>query len=174
VLKKGRAIMRDKGSNKTRANIRNKVRERAKARRAPGLLPSNAEVKAKAVLIREFLGSELLSHYPEIDRNIEDSIRFNPVARVCEHMRQSRGLSLKEAAAALKVPQYRLRAIEAGTMPHIEAGILLRYLEFLKIMDWFELWKSANARLARMILGGRGGAETKTRRTTACRAKRTR
>jgi len=173
-LQGGIAVIEAKIGKKGRTKTRDTWRARAKARRAPGMLPSDAEVKARAILIREFFGQELLSHYPELDRGIEDGVRFRPVMSVCEHMRESRGLSIKEAAAALKAPQYRLKAIEKGIMSEVEPDILLRYLEFLKITEWFELWKSANAKLARSILSARGGATAKSRKTAVCRARRTR
>ncbi len=53
-------------------------------------------------------------------------------------------MSLKDAAAALKVPQYRLRDIEDGRLKNILRDVLIDYVGFLKLKIWFGKWKRAN------------------------------
>lgn len=45
---------------------------------------------------------------------VEQTVRRSPLQRQFKEARKSMGLNIKETAAKLKVPQYRLRVIEGG------------------------------------------------------------
>ena len=152
-------------------------RPKAPVGRAPGAIASDAEVKAYAAIFQEFLGPEIADHYRKIGFSVENDIRFRSVAKVCRYERESRGLNIKEAAAELKVAQFRLRAIEDGSVSLVDPGVLIEYIDFLKANDWFDLWKKANPKLAKSLLSRRA-SRAKTapmpRKAGPCRAKRTR
>jgi len=76
--------------------------------------------------------------------NVEDDLRFMSVAARVQEARERKGLDLKKAAAALKVPQYRLRDIEQGRLKDLVPSILVRYVDFLGMKVWFGRWKKAN------------------------------
>jgi hypothetical protein len=69
-----------------------------------------------------------------------------------------------------------LRAIEDGIVSFVDPGILIKYIDFLKANDWFDLWKEANPKLAKSLLSWRA-CKAKTaptaRKASPCRAKRT-
>jgi hypothetical protein len=52
---------------------------------------------------------------------------------------------------ALKVPRYRLAAIEAGTRGELKPEIARRYFRFLGIEPWVRRWSRANLQLARRV-----------------------
>jgi transcriptional regulator with XRE-family HTH domain len=71
---------------------------------------------------------------------------------VGEHqLREKLGFSIKEVAGKLKVPQYRLKAIDNPKESEILPDILLKYVKFLGIELWFEKWKDANSELAKKL-----------------------
>ena len=87
---------------------------------------------------------------------MEDSIRFLSVAQKCSARRQSKGISIKEAAKAIGAPQYRLKDIEQSSLRDVQAPILLRYIDFLGLKRWFGQWKAANHSLAERLGFGAG------------------
>ena len=54
-------------------------------------------------------------------------------------------------ARQLKVPQYRLRDIEAGNVSSIVPDVLIAYIKHMQLTTWFGRWKNANAELAGRI-----------------------
>ena len=96
----------------------------------------------------------------------EDHFRFHPLAVRLASARAERGLDLKAAAAALKVARYRLAEIEGGRTKGIDCELLVRYVEYLGLKNWFGRWKKANAALAqRLQLAGAGNLTTASRAT---------
>lgn len=73
-----------------------------------------------------------------------DLIRFLPVSRRCMKAREEKGLTIKEAASSLKLPQYHLRGIEGTRGLTIRVATLNRYIDFLGLRPWFEAWKADN------------------------------
>lgn len=82
---------------------------------------------------------------------LEDTLRFQPVAARLAGARTARGMTLKEAAASLKVPKYQLGYIENVRIRNISSKIASRYIEFLGLTRWFGKWKKANAELAQRM-----------------------
>jgi hypothetical protein len=97
----------------------------------------------------------------------KDLVRFMPVSRSCKEAREKKGLSIKEAALALKVPQYRLKAVEGERAISIDPGVLEEYIKFLGLHSWFDNWIRANpdvyARLKQKAKQNEKGALQKLR-----------
>jgi hypothetical protein len=87
---------------------------------------------------------------PILDRaGIDPEIlRFISFSNRLKRERESKGMMLKEAATQMKVPQYRLRAIESGEINNLNPGILRRYISLLKTSAWSREWAWANPELA--------------------------
>ncbi len=82
------------------------------------------------------------------NERFEDYIRLMPLGAKCREVRGRLGLSLKEASAKFKIPQYRLKAIEEGQRGEILPGYLKKYIQVLGIKDWLKKWISVNHELA--------------------------
>lgn len=95
-------------------------------------------------VVRPILG-ELSSHY---GHDFEASVRFGAVAHGLRETREARGMDLKTAAKALRVPQYRLRYIEECRLKHPRGSDLHAYIDFLGLNGWFARWRKANSKLA--------------------------
>jgi hypothetical protein len=74
-------------------------------------------------------------------------IRFLPVSNSCKTARLNRWLSLREIASTLKMPQYRLRAIEESRLRDVDLRVLESYVACLGLETWYGKWKRANRRL---------------------------
>ena len=111
---------------------------------------SSAQVRVLTSRIRRLLGPEILGgasrHW-----SMADTIRFSAVAASCVQERERRGMTLKDAAGKLKVPQYRLRAVETGHLSEVRPEVLTAYLEFLRLTSWSTRWARANPRLSRRL-----------------------
>jgi hypothetical protein len=70
-----------------------------------------------------------------------------PVAESCRTARARKDLSLKDAARALRVPQYRLKDIEGNRVGLVDQAVLILYIELLDIKWWFSRWKAQNISL---------------------------
>ena len=68
------------------------------------------------------------------------------------------GPRIMDVAQQLKVPQYRIKDIEAGRVSEIDAVVLRRYVELLGIGRWVKRWVAANEELAVKIGLGRRSA----------------
>jgi transcriptional regulator with XRE-family HTH domain len=80
--------------------------------------------------------------------NPETGIRLSSLGRQCHARREQRGLSIAEAARALRVPQYRLKAIETGRIGEIQGAALRAYIAHLGMGRWYKRWSKANPSLA--------------------------
>ncbi len=76
-------------------------------------------------------------------------MRWSSLKERCEQARAARGMSLREAALALKVPMYRLAAVEAGTLGELKPDVARQYFRFLGIEPWVRRWSRANRGLAK-------------------------
>ena len=75
----------------------------------------------------------------------KDVIRFNPVGNECGKVREQKGLSIKAVSAQMKIPQYRLSAIEKSDIKYIQPAVLESYIDLLGIREWFNGWMHENA-----------------------------
>jgi len=57
---------------------------------------------------------------------------------------RKREVSIKEISSALKIPQYKLKAIEENDVHSIVPEILDRYIELLGLGEEFQKWMEKN------------------------------
>jgi len=94
--------------------------------------------------MREVLGP-IFSTAENFGINAQELVRSQSLFHACKGAREKKGLAVKQAAAVLKVPQYRLKAIEGDAGgSSIRADILERYIEFLELGVFYGEWKKAN------------------------------
>ena len=125
---------RESATKKTRSLMRN-------------ILPDE-DVRSVSRRIQKLMGStfgELLDHY---GLSLEDSIRFQPLATRLREAREGRGIELKAAAKALRIPQYRLRHIEDCHIEQLRSSDLHAYVDFLGLDKWFARWRKAIPKLS--------------------------
>ena len=85
-------------------------------------------------------------------RNTDDTyIRMMSLSENCKQAREELDLTIKDVAAKMRVPQYRLRSIEKCSKSAIQAKYLRAYIEFLGLVSWARRWASANPALARTL-----------------------
>ncbi len=118
----------------------------------PNLTRRQAGLLVKRV--NKALGLEVVAMLSESGLNPNHLVRFLSMASLCRCRRQEMGLSLKEASQQLKIPQYRLRAIEAGMLPQIAMASLHSYVQFLGLADQFAHWQRDNTDVYDEIAGG--------------------
>ena len=94
--------------------------------------------------IRRLVGGNVTLAIEAYRVDVEAILRFMSVAEKCRIARSLKDLSLKDAARALKVPQYRLNDIEENRVRAVEQPVLIRYIELLDLKQWFNRWKAQN------------------------------
>jgi hypothetical protein len=109
------------------------------------------EVRYVSRRLREVIGPLLGDLSSRYSLDIEGSVRFGAVATRLREAREARGMDLKGAAKAVRIPQYRLRYIEECNLRHLRASELHAYIEFLDLKTWFARWRKANPKLARRL-----------------------
>ena len=112
---------------------------------------SGDEVRVFARMMKATLGPELVKEGRRLGLSVEEDLRFGSIAGQCRLAREMRNLSIKDAATALRVAQYRLRYIEESSIKNIDGAILVRYLDFLGLNAWFRRWKARNPRFAKKL-----------------------
>jgi len=83
--------------------------------------------------------------FDKYDINPKDMVRFQMVSEMCRSEREKKGITFKQIALSLKVPQYRLKYIESSSVKNINAVILESYIDYLGLRKWFNLWKRYNS-----------------------------
>lgn len=131
---------------------------------------TDAEITAFAQHMRKVMGPILAVISDGHSISIEDTLRFQSLAFRLAEARRAKGLTLKEAAASLKVPKYRLDDIENASIGNIRPEIALRYVEFLGLKNWFGRWRKVNLKLTTQM----GFTETGKLVSAASRAKKKR
>ena len=96
--------------------------------------------------IRETLGEDAFSKFG--DAEAADFVRWASLRHTCQQAREELGLTIRDAALALEIPQKRLRAIEDGDNLDFEPALAWRYFELLDIEAWVKRWMAANHALA--------------------------
>jgi hypothetical protein len=76
--------------------------------------------------------------------NVQDNVRFISVSTHCQEAREMKGINIKEASFILKIPQYRLKAIESGGVSGIRPNDLHAYIKYLDLDKWYKRWKYSN------------------------------
>jgi ribosome-binding protein aMBF1 (putative translation factor) len=90
--------------------------------------------------------SEIIKSYGLV---MSDTVRWDSLRARCEEEREKRGLSLRDISSDLKIPQYRLRAIERGSLPYLKPEFAHRYFRYLGIEPWVRRWARGNAEIAK-------------------------
>lgn len=95
--------------------------------------------------MREVLGPAVFSISENFGVNAQEIVRCQSLFHSCKAAREKKGLTVKQSAAILKVPQYRIKALEGGADRYsIRADILEHYIEFLELGAFYGEWKKAN------------------------------
>jgi DNA-binding XRE family transcriptional regulator len=110
---------------------------------------TDAEVRLLAAEVRALFGPTFAEVFGKSSGRLENTVRWLSLKVRCEQARAARGMSLKEAALELKVPKYRLAAIEAGTFGELKPDVARQYFRFLGIEPWVRRWSRANRDLAK-------------------------
>jgi hypothetical protein len=123
---------------------------------------TQADVRLLTREVRRLLTSSVPGLSDDVLARTDDTIRWRSMAARCYQARGERGLGIRDVAAGLQIPQYRLRAIETGRLAEFRLDLARRYFRFLKIEDWVEGWCRANRELAARVglldLKPRGGS----------------
>lgn len=100
---------------------------------------TDAELAYIAQRIRETLGPEVMAHMASLGLDVETTLRMKALGELFVDAREAKGLTLKEAAAQLRAPQYRVRDVEAGAR-RLDPGVLARYAGMLGIGRGVRAW----------------------------------
>jgi hypothetical protein len=104
-------------------------------------------------LAKEQLGPDLACMISTSPINMNHLIRFMGVASMCRARREEKGLGFKDISSGLKIPQYKLKAIEESSTMNIVPEILDKYVEYLGLGEEFGKWMEEN----REVYEGLGG-----------------
>jgi len=130
---------------------RSKKPDREKQPYDPSQILTGQEVSEAKKGLKKLFGA---SYGPVVKKskvNVERMIRFMSVSSRLKRERESRGLTIKDAAVKLKVPQYRLTEIENGNVRHLKPDVLKRYISFLDLNEWLKGWVEVNPALAKEL-----------------------
>ena len=106
--------------------------------------PSEAQVAILGERVASVLGLQFMAMAAKYKLDPEAFLRFGPVAERCRLARESQGLSVKQAAERLKVPQYRIRDIENNQPSSVDPAVALSYSELLGLGRWYAQWLKRN------------------------------
>jgi len=112
---------------------------------------THAEISVVSTLLNEILGKQVINFAESYGIKAEDMARFFQVASLCREKREEMGLSFKDLSSKLKIPQYRLKAIEHGRFSVVQLDVLEEYVAALGIAKWFNKWKTQNKELVETI-----------------------
>ncbi len=93
--------------------------------------------------MREVMGP-IFSTAENFGVNAQELVRSQSLFHACKGSREKKGLTVKQTAALLKVPQYRIKAVEGESSSSIRTDILERYIVFLELGAFYGKWKQAN------------------------------
>ena len=130
----------------------------------PSAILNEAEVRLLNRELQRVIASSLAAVPTDMIDRADDAIRWHALGVRCAQARGARGI--RDAAIALGIPQYRLRAIESGRINEFRLDFAKRYFRFLAIEEWVERWCRANRKLASRIglMNGYTGRTGKPRR----------
>jgi hypothetical protein len=141
-----------------------KIKAFARKLRKRTSILTDAEVAFLTQEISRALGPGVSEIAKSYGLRTSDTVRWGSLRARCEEEREKRGLSLKDISSELKIPQYRLRAIEDGSLRYLKPEFAHRYFHYLGIESWVKRWARGNAELAR-----RSGITPFPRRTSGRR-----
>lgn len=103
------------------------------------LSASDAELALAEDLVRQAMGPIMVELMQSRGFDVGTSLRLTALGQLFAQAREDAGLTVKEAAARLRVAQYRLRDVESGA-PRMDAKFVARYAEFLGIKSGVSAW----------------------------------
>jgi hypothetical protein len=109
---------------------------------------SEEEVAQMTKALRKLLREEFPSMPPGFLSSAEDTVRMHSLCSRFRQARESMSLTFKEVATRLKVPQYRLKAVEEGHLSEIDSTVFTKYSDFLELEQWVSRWVESNGKLA--------------------------
>jgi len=120
-----------------------------KLRRNQGSILNDAEVELLAGQLRSLLVTE----FPHVfvgrtAETFQDRIRWHAITARCQEARDKRGWSLKAAAVAARIPQYRAMETEMGYLRSFRPDLAWQYFSSLGLETWVRRWARANSELA--------------------------
>ncbi len=101
--------------------------------------------------IEQLLGPAVVSAFRDYRLDTEGMLRFMSVGAKLRELRELKALELKEVAAHLRIPQFRLREIESSSINNVVGEIVLRYAGFLGAERWLRRWCCMNPSLAERL-----------------------
>ncbi len=114
----------------------------------PAAILNDQEVRYLAAQVTHAIGAFQTALIPGAP-SAEDMVRWSAVAARCRQVREERGWTTDEAARALKVPRYRIDAVERGPVPDYQLEFAVRYFRLLGLETWIARWARAHRDLAR-------------------------
>jgi transcriptional regulator with XRE-family HTH domain len=117
----------------------------------PRTILTNAEVSQVVHGIRNVFGERFAALAASYGLDLEEGVRFMPVAKRCEERRAAQNWAIRDVAKALRVPQYRLKDIESGHVRNVRPEILHAYVSHLGLTSWYRRWEHANPGIARRV-----------------------
>jgi plasmid maintenance system antidote protein VapI len=137
-------------------------------RRVPAFTEKDLELVEEK--LREMLGPQLMELAESYGIDVGESLRLSVLTDQLVCARERLGLTLEEAAARLRVPQYRLRDVESGRRRLLQE-VLVRYIEFLGLQSESSAWAAQCPDLASR-LGLTSGEKTEADVQRICAARR--
>jgi len=125
---------------------------------------TDAEIEKLAAAIEVQLG-ELIRLGRAHGIDVRESLRWRPLADGCRVEREALGASIKELAAELRCPQYRIRAIEQTSFRELQPAVVRRVFDRLGLGRFLEAWEAANPALAAKLGLGPATAPKPARRS---------
>jgi hypothetical protein len=120
----------------------------SKLRRNRACILTDREVKLMESEALRFMGPQYAVLFADKGASFRNIVRLTSIGTRCRQARDERGLDLRGASAATGIPQYRLRAIEQGSLAYITPDLAAKYFRFLNIGPWVQRWARANRDLA--------------------------
>lgn len=134
---------------------------------------TDEEVSIVAREVSRLIGRDMVGLATRYGLRIEDGLRWQSLGAKCEQERSNRGFTIKDIASEIHRPQYRLRAVERGSLREFRPEVAHEYFAFLAIGRWVKRWARANQELATRagivpfpIRPGRKGPVTRKRNLT--------
>jgi len=111
------------------------------------------EADVIAAKMKEMLGPEAAAVVERSGLNANQMIRFMYIGSMCRSNRERKALDLKSISKQLKIPQYRLKAVEASDVGGVLPEVLEQYADFLGVGEVVEVWKEENEDIWDFISG---------------------
>jgi DNA-binding XRE family transcriptional regulator len=112
---------------------------------------TDAEIRILSAEVGQVLGPGFATVVGPWSHRLEDIMRWSSLKTRCEQARAERGVSLKDVAKALRLPKYRLEAVESGRLNELLSDVARRCFQFLGIEAWVRRWSRTNRELARRV-----------------------